>query len=558
MLSCSSEVISISPPVAEDMASLVVPDDFNFEMYGEVQLQLTNVTSTMQVQKIQVKRVNCDIPIYTSLDSSLKRHHFITRLSDSDVEVSIFLDNGRIKNFILPIVNRIVSLDLNTAITSHSIYSSTKTACTDSLANDNGGAAANSFGYGTKIQSVTQNGANYDITIQVAHNGCGGSNCKALSHYAIEVDSGNLVGIPVFTPSTGMSGNLVYGLPQYAFDGFKIDNTSGIGGGIANTFLVTYTVGSLQNQRFVAKAGNSYDRIAAFTSADFTCVMNNSAPPAVDTDGDGVLDGIDEFPNNPSLSHAVTTDTATFVAEDNWPWEGDYDFNDVVMPYVVKTFYNSDNELVKSRLIYLFKARGASFANGIGFSYLTDPSNVSVSGYYHSEPYHNSVDGVEIGSSNETSIIFEDLISNKLSQWNTFRDIPTVHDSWDSVDVNFSAPVNASVAATINFFLIKDKIRGKEIHLPNELPTFLADQNLIGSGLDAGNPAEGIYYKQINGKPWALKIPGIFKYPFEQTEITLAYLNFLSWAQSGGLENTDWYNNDVPTNIDSYHIYSEQ
>ena len=184
MFSCSSEVISISPPVAEDMASLVVPDDFNFEMYGEVQLQFTNVTSTMQVQKIQVKRVNCDIPIYTSLDSSLKRHHFITRLSDSDVEVSIFLDNGRIKNFILPIVNRIVSLDLNTAITSHSIYSSTKTACTDSLANDNGGAAANSFGYGTKIQSVTQNGANYDITIQVAHNGCGGSNCKALSHYA--------------------------------------------------------------------------------------------------------------------------------------------------------------------------------------------------------------------------------------------------------------------------------------------------------------------------------------------------------------------------------------
>ena len=24
--------------------------------------------------------------------------------------------------------------------------------------------------------------------------------------------------------------------------------------------------------------------------------------------------------------------------------EGDYDFNDVVMPYIVKIFYNSDNE----------------------------------------------------------------------------------------------------------------------------------------------------------------------------------------------------------------------
>ena len=70
-----------------------------------------------------------------------------------------------------------------------------------------------------------------------------------------------------------MTGNLNYGLPQYVFDGFKIDNTSGIGGGTANTFQVTYSLSSLQNQRFVAKAGNNYDRIAAFV-ADFTCVMN--------------------------------------------------------------------------------------------------------------------------------------------------------------------------------------------------------------------------------------------------------------------------------------------
>ena len=52
--------------------------------------------------------------------------------------------------------------------------------------------------------------------------------------------------------------------------------------------------------------------------------------------------------------------------------EGDYDFNDVVMPYIVKIFYNSDNELVKSRLIYLFKARvHRSQMNRLSF--LTDP-----------------------------------------------------------------------------------------------------------------------------------------------------------------------------------------
>ena len=53
LVSCSSEVNPTAPPKALDMASLVVPEDFNFEMYGEVELQYIGNTSAFDVRKIQ-------------------------------------------------------------------------------------------------------------------------------------------------------------------------------------------------------------------------------------------------------------------------------------------------------------------------------------------------------------------------------------------------------------------------------------------------------------------------------------------------------------------------
>ncbi len=80
---------------------------------------------------------------------------------------------------------------------------------------------------------------------------------------------------------------------------------------------------------------------------------------------------------------------------------------------------------------------------------------------------------------------------------------------------------------------------------------------IIGVNI-ADKREEETYSNKSRVSSLGIKDSGHFKYPFEQIEITLAYLKFLSWAQSGGLENTEWYINDVPANIDSYPIYSEQ
>ena len=42
--------------------------------------------------------------------------------------------------------------------------------------------------------------------------------------------------------------------------------------------------------------------------------------------------------------------------------------------------------------------------------------------------------------------------------------------------------------------------------------------------------------------PWAIEIPGDFKYPTEWTDISDAYPQFYDWAVSGGTVNEDWYN----------------
>ncbi|NWJ50325.1 MAG: chitobiase/beta-hexosaminidase C-terminal domain-containing protein [Bacteroidetes bacterium] len=61
------------------------------------------------------------------------------------------------------------------------------------------------------------------------------------------------------------------------FQGFKVDNTSGIGDGLAGVFTVTYTMTALQAQQMDASAGG-VDQIAAFTLADFQSVLACGLP----------------------------------------------------------------------------------------------------------------------------------------------------------------------------------------------------------------------------------------------------------------------------------------
>ena len=126
-------------------------------------------------------------------------------------------------------------------------------------------------GYSTTIASVLGNGdGTYTIELAVNHDGCSGSACPELTHFSVEADYGSytleslsgIVGILDAGPDIGED-----------FQGFKIDSISGIGNGTAGTFIITYTLTSLQDQEMVAHGGgNAYS--VMFDVADFEYVLS--------------------------------------------------------------------------------------------------------------------------------------------------------------------------------------------------------------------------------------------------------------------------------------------
>jgi len=105
-----------------------------------------------------------------------------------------------------------------------------------------------------------------------------------------------------------------------------------------------------------------------------------------------------------------------------------------------------------------------------------------------------------------------------------------------------------------NPFIVVDQVRGHEVHLPNYAPTSLVDPSYYGTANDDSDPSISRYYVTENNLPWGINIPDVFEYPIEMDQVLWAYLNFASWAESGGAVNDDWYM-DKPGYRDDNYIY---
>lgn len=547
-------------PSDGSMADITIPEGFDFDMYTDVDVVFVSTNVSHEIERISAFMSPNGAPIWSNslvfgLPSDEK---FPLRSTLDRVFVTIGYTDGKQHSYVAQVSNNQLIFDLSEVGTSDFSTTSGKTTggCNETLIH--GG------GFSTTLDTVIEVNGSYEITMTVLASGCtpvGGKydQCKELSHYSIEEPSGTTVSNINWTLGSGVSGTPAVGLGNNdGFDGFKLDNVSGIGQNMTTTFSVTYTVSELKTTKFLAKAGQAY-MTETFDSTDFACKLASVTPPptpcTTDTDNDGVTDCNDDFPNDPNLAYIVITDTVSFAVEDNWPWEGDFDFNDLVMPYSLKSYFNASNELVELVFNYKFLARGAANENGLGFSLLTDPSNATVLGYNHTESYVTHTGGIEDGSNSELSVVVQDLVINKLNQYNTIPGYAPVQDSYDSVVVSFATPVDGTVASTFNPFLIISKDRSREIHLSNHTPTFKADTSLIGFGLDAGDFDTEVFYVQDDGKPWVIAVPGEFNYLYEQEEITTGYLNFVAWAQSGGTLYEDWYDVNVPSNVNTTKIF---
>jgi len=273
-----------------------------------------------------------------------------------------------------------------------------------------------------------------------------------------------------------------------------------------------------------------------------------------DTDGDGINDNVDDYPNdaskafNSSFPDNITFGTLAF--EDLWPYKGDYDYNDLVVDYQFNLITNSSNFITELEAKFVVKAIGASYKNGFAFELPISPSLIAaVNGQNIEESYVTlSSNGTESGQTNAVIIVFDNAF-NILTHPGGGTGINTViGNTYVQPDtINILIKFNTALRSDMlgdppyNPFIIIDLDRGKEVHLADKAPTDLADESLLGTGNDDSNSSTNRYYKTSNNLPWAINIPQSFDYPVEKASIIDAHLKFGNWAESSGGVYTDWY-----------------
>lgn len=252
-----------------------------------------------------------------------------------------------------------------------------------------------------------------------------------------------------------------------------------------------------------------------------------------DTDGDGIVDREDSFPDNPDKAFEMFTPSkygwGTVAFEDLWPTNGDYDFNDLAVNYRAIAVLNAEGNAVQIDFLLNTKSNRASFINGFGIEMENiQPSQIeSVSGNVLIHDYINeNPNGTESGQENAVVILFDDS-NSMLGDENI-------------VSITFTSPVSTSLLgpAPFNPFMIINKEREKEVHLAYMHTTTLGVKNFEVNGVN--NDQDGNYISE-NGFPWAINIVHDFKVPKESIPVISAYNYFDDWATSGGINFLDWY-----------------
>ncbi|MDP2235546.1 MAG: LruC domain-containing protein [Bacteroidales bacterium] len=256
----------------------------------------------------------------------------------------------------------------------------------------------------------------------------------------------------------------------------------------------------------------------------------------------------------PLTNYYPANGPGTLAFEDLWPGKGDYDFNDLVVDYRFELISDFSNHMVIAKATFTIRAFGASLENGFGFQLpaSVNHSNISVSGSLLTEGFIQlNASGLEEGQDKPTIIVFDNAFAQMQHPGigtgvNTDPDAPYVDPVTIQIEIQFvpgTTSINDLNIAAFNPFLIVNKVRGHEIHLPNYLPTSKADLSLFGKWEDASRPQQGKFYVTVNNLPWAINLYESFDYPIEKRDITHAYHKFVPWVVSSGVQFPDWYKN---------------
>ncbi len=260
------------------------------------------------------------------------------------------------------------------------------------------------------------------------------------------------------------------------------------------------------------------------------------------------------------------TGWTTVAFEDNWPLEGDYDMNDLVV-YMRTAVASTSFGVKQVNISGEVAAVGAAYHNGFairlpGVKYSqVDLANVRYT--INGKP----VDFEPIEGGRDEAIL---MVTYNLWDYVGTGDLclyyRTEPGCGSSIQMKFEAelpmlePVDVTLRGVMDPFLFATPGawhgghfmtapgRAYEIHLKNQKPTEAFDLTLFDEpGDDVSDPAHDTYFQTENGLPWALEIGTRWDYPTENGDVGHAYRLFSRYASSGGLDNSYWYNPQFTT-----------
>lgn len=246
-----------------------------------------------------------------------------------------------------------------------------------------------------------------------------------------------------------------------------------------------------------------------------------------------------------TLFYPSSSNYYTVAYEDLFPSKGDYDFNDLVVAYQVFFHLNSNNKLVKISGSSVILAKGAAFDHD--WRLKIDLPN-STTGSFSSNLFYPASDGRESvvtnkefsGSFNET--IFANT-QNLYPVFNTFVE-NTFHQGARAtfeINLNTSVPLSQVSTAPFDAYLFVHDTQ-YEIHRVG-----------FNASEESFNISNGkTSFIDENGFPFAMLLPTLWSFPFENRDLGEAYPGFINYILSGSSTNLNWYSTPAATKTKNY------
>jgi LruC domain-containing protein len=262
-------------------------------------------------------------------------------------------------------------------------------------------------------------------------------------------------------------------------------------------------------------------------STNGTIIANINQVP-LDSDGDGIRDSDDHYPNDPDRATKINYPTEGFYTvafEDLYPKQGDADFNDYVVRVRYEEDLNQKGEVKRVRGYFQHVAKGAGYNHILK---LTLPNALKAK--YNLKNF-TSTDILEsefnFESVSPSSIALFSQSNLTIGKSNTSKNQTFEIGKKAEIEFVLETPISKSELGSVPYDIFISVLNtNQEIHF-------------AGKKFD---PAGKDLYLDQTGFPWAIMVPGNFKWPYERTNIHTAYSKFESWYKSLGQVDTDWYN----------------